>query len=329
MRHDTFLPPEFSSLSSKVHFVQKVNSNEWSGSCPNCGGTQHQNGEYPDRFRMWRVSKYGKPMGWCRSCGYIWFPDRDKPPSPEEFEQWRREQLEIERRRKQEAEKAIALLKSEKIWETYHEKLTQYELAISTMKSWGIAKDYAGYWKLGFVEDYLVYTKDSEYHSPAISIPIWQKDGSISNIKLRVLNPKTDHDRYRNWYKLGNSKSFVAFRNFKSDECLLVEGEKKAMVAAQALRNKKIDMQVVGVPTKTPDEEAIRVTDDFKKVYVCLDPDARIAEKGISALRRVVEMIGRSRVSVVSLPGKVDDMINQNGLDIADALRYSKNLGGK
>jgi hypothetical protein len=124
-------------------------------------------------------------------------------------------------------------------------------------------------------------------------------------------------------YKTGRARPFIAFRNFEASSVLVVEGEKKAMVAAHACRKGGINCQVIGMPSKTPDAQAIENVRSFEDVYLCLDPDARETEKGVSALDRMVKMIDKP-VKVVNLPGKVDDMINQNGLDIVDALRYAK-----
>src|SRR5678816_3484565 len=98
MREDS-LPTEFAKLTGKVNYIQRVSSYEWSSSCPNCGGVPHKHGEPPDRFRMWtNANGKNKVLGWCRRCGHVWFPD-SKPIDKEEFERWRKEQLETERQR--------------------------------------------------------------------------------------------------------------------------------------------------------------------------------------------------------------------------------------
>jgi hypothetical protein len=279
---------------------------------------------------MWtNASGKNKVMGWCRNCSYVWLPDTNKPISPEEFEKWRKEQLQRETTRKLEAEKAIKLLESDCLWEKFHHELAKNPLGLQTMESWGIPQSYAEYWKLGFIQDYTVHAKDGEYHRPAISIPVWQKDGKISNIKVRILEPKTSADRYRNWYKIGTAKPFVAWRNSPYDNCLLVEGEKKAMVSALHCRMEKIGIQVIGIPSKTPDEDAIKQFDGYKNIYVCLDPDAEVAEKGISALQRIINMLGRERLNLIKLPAKIDDMLIHNNLKMDGVLRYSKRLERK
>lgn len=263
-------------------------------------------------------------MGWCRACGYIWMPDKEKPPTREEFEAWRRQQLENEHRRKVEAEKAIALLKSEKIWHYYHSCLNDY--AVKVLNDWGIRKDWADRWKLGLIADYTVFHKGQEpYHSPAISIPIWQLNSNVpKNIKVRVLNPRVSADRYRAIYKTGQDSPFFAFPTMKHDTALVVEGEKKAMVCAEWSGAK---YQVVGIPTKTPSPESLSVLDSFDNLVVCLDPDASVQDgNGNSPLKRMVSILGRERVRVAELYDKIDDMIVNYKLRPDSVMKYAKKL---
>ena len=320
------LPQAFAALTGKVDYVQRWTQDEWSSSCPQCGGAPHKDGSRPDRFRMWtNATGKNKVMGWCRRCSYVWFPDGDKKLSPAEFEEWRREQVRVETLKKEAAEKALQLLNSEKIWQKYHEQLFKWDIAVNEVKSWMVPKAYAEYWQIGFAEDFIVYQKDGEpYHSPAISIPVWRPQGKISNVKMRVLNPKSNGDRYRSLYKTGSAKPFVAWRNFESDTVMVVEGEKKCMTTAYQCRKLGVDIQLYGMPSKTPDEAALRELDGYKEIFLCLDPDASEKVNGVSALGRMIDILGRERVRVVTLPGKVDDMIIQNGLNIKSALRYAK-----
>lgn len=316
---DLALPLEFTALQGKIDYVQRVSSNEYSSSCPQCGGVPHRGGERPDRFRLFLNAKgRNKVMGWCRRCNYVWFPDASRALSPEEMESWRREQIQREEERKRSAETALKNLRSEKVWLKYHEMLG--ELGRKTIREWGIRQDWADYWRLGMFPDYKVYGKDGEYFSPAVTIPMWQQDSPVpGNIKLRVLNPKNSHDRYRNLYKTGMTVPFVAFNKLHADKVVLVEGEKKAMVVAQWSGQK---YQVVGLPSVTPDDRLLAEFAKYGTIVVCLDPDAKVAVSGESPLKRLVRSLGRE-VQVVDLPDKVDDMINR-GMKFDSAMKYSK-----
>lgn len=316
---ESSLPVEFAGLQGRVHYVRQVTAGEWSSSCPDCGGEPHKGGEFPDRFRMWVKNSKGNALGWCRKCNYYWTPDNQRKMQKHEFEQWRKDTLAAEQRRKEEAERAIKLLKSEKAWLYYHERLTDGSLEI--LKSWGIRKDWAEYWKLGLYAEYKCYNKqDGEYYTPAITIPVWQHGWDLKNIKLRTLNPKRPHDRYRSLYKTGHDYPFVALPALKSDTVLVVEGEKKAMVSAEWSNQK---FQVIGLPSVTPSAEALQVLDGYGKIFLCLDPDARQGG-GMTPQKRLVNLLGKERVRVVDLPGKIDDMIVETKLDIHSALKYAR-----
>src|SRR5688572_27245805 len=160
------LPNEFALLQGKVNYVQRVSKDEYSSSCPQCGGVPHKGGSLPDRFRLF-LNAHGKNkvLGWCRRCSYVWFPDTSRPLSRDEMESWRQEQIRREEERKRSAELALANLRSEKIWLKYHEMLSEW--SISVLQERGIRKDWADYWRLGFYPDYKVYNKtDGEYFSP-------------------------------------------------------------------------------------------------------------------------------------------------------------------
>jgi hypothetical protein len=97
----------------------------------------------------------------------------------------------------------------------------------------------------------------------------------------------------------------------------VVEGEFKAMVSA-AWSNHKF--QVIGVPSKTPSQEALSQLDRYEDLVVCLDPDA----SEDNSLSRMITILGKKRVKVARLTGKIDDMIVENGLDVNNILKYAK-----
>ena len=179
MRTDT-LPLEFSSIAHLVEYVVKRTHNEFSSSCPKCGGNIHKNGEYPDRFRLF-LNAHGmnRVFGWCRSCGYTWFPDKTGKLSKEEIEQWRREQAKIEDERRRSAEKALSLLNNEKAWERFYESNNDWSREM--FHGWGIAESWIEYLKLGLMPDYVVRHDEEFYHSPAATIPVWNVGGVVQN----------------------------------------------------------------------------------------------------------------------------------------------------
>lgn len=310
----SILPIEFSPLAGRVGDVYQVSPTEWCSSCPQCGGD--------DRFRMWtNATGRNKVFGWCRQCSYIWSPKKEKPMSPAEFEQWRQEQIKVEEERKRQAEQALKLLHSERIWEFYH--LNRGEYGIEFWQKRGIPKEWQEYWKLGMYGNYAL---SADYHSPAATIPMWHENWEIDNVKLRVLNPRDDTERYRAIYKTGlKPKPFIAFPDLISKSALVVEGEIKAMVCA-AYKSK--DYQVVGLPSATPDANALTNLKIFDTIYLSLDPDARVGTLGgknpITPEKRIIDIVGSERIRLVHLHDKVDDLILNYGLNIDSAVKVAK-----
>ena len=323
MRRESPLPIEFISLAGKVHFIVQQGRNEYSSSCPECGGNLHPDGKtYPDRFRMWPVSKHGAPLGWCRSCGYIWTPTTERKPTREEVEQWRQEQIRQEMERKQAAERALELLNNEQLWERFVAAATQQSRDVC--KSWGIPDQWQEYLKLGFIPDYKVFKGDDTYHSPAITIPVWWAGDKVQNIKIRVLNPRDSNDRYRNWYKTGEQYFYMPVHDieFTAGGVILVEGEKKAMVAE--IYN-TTNYRVIGMQSVKPDPDLFRLLADCEPVYIIPDPDAFIPKPngGECGIDYLVRNVGRERSRIVRLPVKLDDGIIKHGLELDKYIRMA------
>ena len=79
MHREIALPPQFAELTGLIDYVTRVGSNELASTCPACRGEIHPDGSYPDRFRLFFASKAtGSPLGFCRRCGYVWFPGKGK-----------------------------------------------------------------------------------------------------------------------------------------------------------------------------------------------------------------------------------------------------------
>lgn len=322
MRQDN-LPVQFAELTARVHYVVRRTQNEYSSSCPECGGTQHQDGSAPDRFRMWIVSKHGVPLGWCRHCGYVWTPAKERKPTREEIEAWRQERIRIETERKESAERALSILQNEKLWEQFY--AANCQMSEQVFRSWGISEKWVEYLQLGFKPDYYVSSETGAYYSPAATIPTWFVGGIVQNIKMRVLNPRNDNDRYRNYYKTGEQNLFVPLYDVPLQGAgVLVEGEKKAIVLEQALDD--LNMRVVGLQSKKPDPRLFESLLDLDPVYVWLDPDAfNVTDKSKeSAVEYVTRLLGKERTRIVRSPVKVDDGIISYDLDPRKYLKMAR-----
>jgi hypothetical protein len=330
MRREVGLPPAFTDLQGKVNYVQKVTTNEYSSSCPSCGGSQHPNGELPDRFRMWVVSRHGKPLGWCRACGYIWTPTSERALNPDELEAWRKEQEAHEARRKASAERALALLQREKIWETYYQMLDDYSRSLWEKR--GVSADFwQNYWQVGYDAAHVFpYEEKDGWHdwvTPTLTIPVWDVGWKCLNVKHRLLKPIEYNNgrqvKYRPERKGLPPLMFVCEPDAPlKGPTMIFEGEIKAMVAYSTMDNPKF--QAVGIPTKTPGMDQIERLKNCDPVYILLDPDANVPTVSIRdgkiynqppASRRLAKMLGEERCFLIELPNKVDDMIVSYELD--------------
>ena len=314
------LPPEFDKIAGLVSYVHRKNANEYSSSCPQCHGEIHKNGEFPDRFVLFRVGRYGFPLGFCRKCGYR-FTDKARLPSQQEVDEWRQYQIGVEKSRIEAAKRSLEILQSDRVWEQFHAHNNEYSMQM--FAGWGIEKFWIDYLKLGLIPDYTVKSGEEYYHSPGVTIPIWGAESKVQNVKIRVTNPRHDRDRYRNLYPMGQSFLFIP----RHEEPLkgvgiLVEGEKKAIVLEQTLDNPKA--RVVGLQTKTPAPELFSQLKEFDRIYLWLDPDAHGKENGKeSAVEYCTRIIGKERTLIVDCPVKLDDGII-GGLDPRKYLRMAR-----
>jgi hypothetical protein len=343
MPSDAPLPPEFIGLADRVQFVQRKNDNEFSSSCPRCGGSIHPDGSYPDRFVMWRVSKFGTPLGACLRghCNFKWSPQKeDANWTPEELQEFRAKAAATEAAFAQETEIRLAEL-SEKIkanqeYVRYNndgldsDEVTEYWEARGVPHSWQL------HLYLGYIADYSVTGRLSHYISPAYTLPVFSEVGRIENIKVRVANPKDDNDRYRNLYKSGCQHLYSPnYRNDPANHVLLMEGEIKSIVACAYGGVNTNQVTVYGVQSKQPEERLLKKLKDFDAVYIALDPDAyrrsyyydmRTGEKKESTIAavEVARKVGFDRARFVLPPKgtKFDDAILQ-GYNFSNALKMA------
>ena len=288
----------------------KKTTNEWASSCPKCGGT--------DRFVVWTDKQYPRWRWMCRICnpdgGWL---DQLFPKLNEEYQSMNSsekakriaEQLEEqEHRLRAEIDRAQQVLKElqeARAWEKYHRQLD--EASRNLWLSWGIPEFYQDYWQLGFDPDRLIFAGGEEYHTPTMTIPIFEPTTwKCINVRHRLLAPPKPNDKYRPERSGLPAAFFVAEPDLKiAGRTLCVEGEKKAMASFITLDDP--NMQVVGLPGKTPSDELLRKLSECDPVYICLDPDA-----DGEALASRME---KSRCRVINLPEKIDDMIFRYGLD--------------
>jgi len=309
------LPPEFYELQGKVQYVvERIRNKEWSSSCPECGGSPHPSGEWPDRFRMfpWKYSKVGVAIGWCRACGYKWLQDRDYQPDPAKLEEWKQARIEEEERRQAEAEKALELLRNEKKWEFYTGILDFCDEGVDYWKHAGIVDSFWWIeWGLGWDREHEFWYDNEgwkKHHTPTATIAERDLSGEIVNVKHRLIHPQPDGTKYRMEYTVGMEPVFIANLDLcnEADYAFLVEGEKKAAVSWLTFDNPKV--QAFGLPM-SPSPDLLESINAGHIVYIP-DPDVRPY-----ALRNVKEAYQDRDLRILRVGEKIDDLILESGIE--------------
>lgn len=243
-----------------------------------------------------------------------------KPISSEEARaaaEDRRKRAEVyEAQKKAEYQQALDELHKARAWERYCDNLCDCRDARQLWRSRGIPDDFQGYWELGYCPDFIYRHDDQTYHSPSLTIPIFNGEEMPANIRHRILKPVDPNDKYRPERSGLRALPFMAdYMDPEHDHILIVEGEIKAMVTYICLDSG--EWQVYGIPGKQAFRElAERVKGH--QIWIAFDPDAR--EQAESAARMVN---GR----LVHLAMKIDDAINEGYLDKAH-LRHLLTMAG-
>lgn len=263
--------------------------------------------------------------------------DASAPP-PDPVEQARRaaeraERVAVELERKiEDAQKALQELRQAQSWLKYHDQMNEYHRHLWHAR--GLSDFFIDWWKLGFSPDYTLWRKDGEkwidwWHSPTLSIPIWGEGWQVYNVKHRLLKEPPDGGKYHQEKKGVPAMPFFANPDVKSGPLFLAEGEIKSMVTFATLQDERL--QVAGLPAATPEERVFGLFANYEPVYLCLDPDAYIRQKPDTpcAAERALNLLGRERVRIIRLPGKIDDMIVNYGLGadwVRDIMKTAKRI---
>jgi len=255
------LPVSLAEAWGHLPNLKKKTRNEWSSSCPVCGGT--------DRFVMREEDLSSR--GWCRQCGHFAFAKNaaGKKIDPETAARMEREAE--ERRAFNEARKQerLATLQESKDYLTWHENLPPY--AVEAWNSEGIPPSALSIFKLGWNPE-RPYTDPSDglvKFTPALTIPYLSPAGSLTTIQFKLMNVSF-RDRYR--FFSGIDTSLFYCPRDGGSKTLVVEGAKKAMVSYLFVGAK---YNIVALPSKNPGDKILselRELDD--ELFILLDPDA-------------------------------------------------------
>lgn len=209
--------------------------------------------------------------------------------------------IEAAQRKLDEVQSALIELRSGGLREKYHANLDEYDgMGRVLWENRGVPVWYQEKVFLGYDNDH----NWGDVHSASLTIPVYETGYNLINIRHRLIDPPEGFGKYRPERHGLPQSLFVADPDKPLEgTCLVCEGEIKSMVAYVT----DPDMQVVGIPGKTPGRELLGKLENFSEVNLCLDPDADPMP--------LARQLGAERVRIVRLPEKIDDMIVALGLD--------------
>lgn len=326
------LPPELAAVWGSLPNIKQKTKYEWSSACPKCGGD--------DRFIMRPdgTGKTGKARGWCRGCGYSKFAnsliEKIGPDDLAEITRKAKEDYKVrQEQRKREVEHALDWLRHQDFWVKAHDLMTEEQRQV--WRNRGIVDPMQDQWKLGYLEQSKVKVNGQIEAYPAMTIPHFNTEAEIANLQRRFIGQPDTIGKYRYMAKLPPVSFLTEFRPLKGP-AVVVEGAIKAMVVYQHIAH-EYDT-VIGLPSKTPGDEALDVLRDCEPIYLALDPDAYIVDGGSfynqgttePAVLTIGKRLGLERVRFVHLVDKPDDLLRFYGASYSDMIdwirRASKTL---
>ena len=269
--------------------LKKKTANEYVGLCPFCNAGE-------DRF----VVFLDRSNYWCRQCdakGWL-DDDRDLTDHEHRIRELEARQRMIERKQTEQEKRlsALEIIHASQDHLRYFRNLEVNTKAIEYWDSQGMS--------LQTIDDYFLgycprcptdHDGRASYTIPVLAF------GKLWNIRHRLIGGD-QHDKYRPHLAGLPAMLFNADNLTRAeDSIIIVEGEKKSIIAAQT------GFPNVGLMGKSGFKpEWASKFHKFSTVYVALDPDAEAQAATIAGLFK-----GRGRV--VNLPRKVDDYITQYG----------------
>jgi hypothetical protein len=304
------LPPQWACLEGKVRYVQQENERTYTSTCPECGGEPHD-GEWPNRCALF----LNPPVLWCRKCHIVRFPDQFGDttyhrPDEAQMEKWRAEREAEQEAARRKAEKALAFLRSERLWVQYYEHAGETGRAL--WRGCGIPDSWQDYWQLGYDPAHTFYVHGDEYTAPTLTIPIAVQGGEVQNIKHRLLQLDAAGEKKLKKYRYqirwpGPAPLYLCDAEKPiAGQVVIAEGEKKIMVVCATLDNPSLVF--LGIPGKDVSDITITplLTPEVERVTIIADPDARMETWTLC------QRIGLNKCRVLMPTGKIDDCIMQS-----------------
>lgn len=287
-------PSELLQIGLDASKFDKAGANEWRGPCPFCGGTDRFRVHTDRPFPHWyTVCREGTGCGWSGWADQI-NPRLREPMTAEKLKEYAARQKEQERRQAQSLAERLKEFSDSELWAELNRRMSEKNRA--WWESQGLPETAQDYWQLG-------YTTQTAW-GEAYTIPFFSEDWKAVNMQYRLLHPPENGDKYR-WRGLGYSSHFTAFPALKeSEQVVICEGAKKAMVYAYHIS--PADVRVYGVPSKSDFAGVADKAKNASRVWIVLDPDAE------AQAMKLAHEIGKA-ARIVTLTEKIDDLITLYG----------------
>jgi hypothetical protein len=258
--------------------------------CPECGGK--------DRYVIWESGN-----AWCRRCSRTAFWKKQRGSS-EDFN----------RKKRAKSRSARTEFESKKAdWLEYHQMALRTPDAMQQWAESGINDLAVRKWGLGYTPVCPTYRQ-----SPSLTIPVYG-GGHLLDIRHRLTKTTPLSGKYRSHVPgLALSVSLFNRDALRSKRCLIVEGEKKAIVLEEH------GYATCGMYGSGASKELLAIAKRFPlSVIVALDPD--VEDQALRLSSALVKT--QAQVWLASVPGKPDDFINRYGADIMDeVLRQARRV---
>jgi len=271
--------------SDAFHVYEKDGKQLWKCFSADCGG-----GDAFAFVQAWR--------GWSfvKACEFLGGNVQDDPAEMKRLadERMAKAALEHEEARlKVEAARKELQVAEKHLY--YHETMGEWAKQAWTER--GLDESWQRFYYLGACDDFVI---GDGWHTPTLTIPIFDEERNVLNIKHRLINPQKPKDKYRPEKSgLGPFPPLLALPEMGYDggTIIVVEGEIKAMV--MWVRAENPDIQVIGVPGLSQ-FKSLSSRLFGKNVYVLPDPGGE---------KEAYEFAKSVNGSFLRLPDKPDDYV--------------------
>jgi hypothetical protein len=316
--------PGCSSRDDALHVRETADGWQWF--CRRC----HNDSTHPGRFWFDALDFIMHREGITSKADALARLGLDKPVDPAVREQ---QQADLARRRTEREQESLllktdALEKASTLWPQFYQNLDKYPQGRVIWHTRGLRDEWIDYFKVGYNPVFL----HSQGTTDALTIPFFkphiaQPDGTLTweftGMTQRLLGKDIPAGhKYHSFKHMGKDLFRCDLYAPICGNVLVVEGPIKGMVTWANLqdwgwenrRSRSIlrNLQVVATDGKYFKEEWIPEFDQAERIWILRDPDAYTDSV------RQAKLLGVERCEILTLAGKIDDMLNAGQLALED-----------